>query len=52
MRSKVILVGLVVLAALGLVDVLLIVIGVALWRILEVTPGRAADAEKIEGVEP
>jgi hypothetical protein len=43
---------LVVLAALGLVDVLLIVIGFALWRILEVTPARAPDAERFEGVEP
>jgi hypothetical protein len=43
---------LVVLAALGLADVLLIAIGIALWRILEVTPARADDAETFEGVEP
>jgi len=47
-----------VLVGLGVIDVLLIVIGVVLWprrpvgAILGVTPGRAHDAKAVEGVEP
>jgi len=47
-----------VLVGLGVIDVLLIVIGVVLWprrpagAILGVTPGRPHDAKAVEGVEP
>jgi hypothetical protein len=43
---------LVVLAALGLVDVLLVVIGLVAWRGLDEPRARVDDAQRLEGVVP